>query len=78
MGPSSFSSNADWSTLIEGFEHTPVLMTAYNPRYYPKLLEAWGLGKAKDLWAWKIDIQKAVPEKVARGVTALMWPSAYR
>ncbi len=66
MGPSSFSSNADWSTLIEGFELPPVLMTAYNPRYYPKLLEGWGLTKAKDLWAWKIDVQKPVPEKIAR------------
>ncbi|MBL8957040.1 MAG: N-acetyltransferase, partial [Myxococcaceae bacterium] len=66
MGPASFSSNSDWSTLIEGFDHTPVLMTPYNPRYYPKLFETWGLQKAKDLWAWQIDIQKPIPEKVAR------------
>jgi hypothetical protein len=66
MGPASFSSNADWSTLIEGFDSAPVLMTAYNPQYYPKLFDAYGLAKAKDLWAWQIDIQKAVPEKVAR------------
>jgi hypothetical protein len=66
MGPASFSSNADWSTLIEGFERPPVLMTAYNPSYYPRLLEGCGLTKAKDLWAWMIDIQKPLPEKVAR------------
>lgn len=67
MGPCAFSSNhSDWGTLIQGFELPPVLMTSYNPRYYPKLFETWGLTKAKDLWAWKIDIQKPLPEKVAR------------
>ena len=38
----------------------------YNPRYYPKLLEGCGLTKAKDLWSWKIDVTKPVPEKIAR------------
>jgi GNAT superfamily N-acetyltransferase len=66
MGPASFSSNAEWSTLIDGFNSQPVLLTAYNPSYYPKLFDAYGLSKAKDLWAWEIDIQKPVPEKVAR------------
>ncbi len=66
MGPSSFSSNADWSTLIEGFDKPAVLMMPYNPPYYPKLFEAWGLTKAKDLFAWEIDINKELPEKVSR------------
>jgi hypothetical protein len=66
MGPASFSSNAEWSTLIQGFDSQAVLMMPYNPTYYPKLFDACGLAKAKDLWAWKIDIQKPVPEKVAR------------
>lgn len=66
MGPCSFSSNQEWGTLIEGYDMAPVLMTPYNRRYYPKLFEGWGLTKAKDLWAWKIDILKPVPEKVAR------------
>jgi len=67
LGPASFSSNSDgWATLIDGFDSQPVLMMPYNPRYYPRLLEACGLAKAKDIWSWKIDIQKPVPEKIAR------------
>jgi hypothetical protein len=66
MGPASFSSNAEWSTLIEGFDKPPVLLMPYNPSYYPKLFDACGLSKAKDLWAWEIDVQKPVPEKIAR------------
>lgn len=67
LGPASFSSNSDgWATLIEGFESDPVLMMPYNPRYYPRLFEACGLTKAKDLWSWKIDVTVPVPEKVGR------------
>jgi GNAT superfamily N-acetyltransferase len=66
MGPASFSSNAEWATLIDGYDTPPVLLMPYNPKYYPRLLEGCGLSKAKDLWSWKIDIQKPVPEKIAR------------
>lgn len=66
MGPASFSCNGEWGTLIDGFDSPPVLLMPYNPRYYPKLLEGFGLSKVKDLWSWKIDIQKPVPEKIAR------------
>lgn len=66
LGPCSFSSNIDWSFLVEGFDSPPVLMMPYNPPYYPKLAEACGYGKAKDLWAWAIDVSGEIPEKVAR------------
>jgi len=51
-GPASFSSNEEFGLLIEGFERPPTIMMSYNPRYYAGLLEAAGLGKAKDLVAW--------------------------
>lgn len=51
-GPMSPSSNDEWGTLIEGFDSPPVIMMPYNPDYYPRLFEAWGLKKAKDLLAF--------------------------
>ena len=66
MGPASFSSNAEWSFLVQGFEQPAVVLMPYNPPSYPAMVEAYGLKKAKDLWAWKIDVQKPLPEKVAR------------
>ena len=66
LGPASFSSNADWSTLIEGFDSPPVLLMPYNPAYYPRLFDACGLSKAKDLYAWNLDINTPPPEKVQR------------
>jgi hypothetical protein len=61
-----FSTNYECSVLVEGFDAPPVVMMAYNPRYYPGLYEACGLTKAKDLWAWELSSSVPPPEKVAR------------
>ena len=66
LGPANFSSNNEWGFLAEGFDKPAVLMMPYNPEYYLKLTEACGYTKAKDLWAWEINIQNGAPEKVAR------------
>lgn len=51
-GPASFSSNEEWGLLVEGFDGPPVIMMAYNPPYYARLLERCGLAKAMDLIAY--------------------------
>jgi hypothetical protein len=66
MGPMNFSSNYECSVLTEGFDAPPVVMMAYNPRYYPSLYESCGMTKAKDLWAWELSSSVPPPEKVAR------------
>lgn len=66
LGPANFSSNSEWGFLAEGFDSSPVLMMPYNPPYYLKLAEAAGYAKAKDLWAWRLDISGEIPEKIAR------------
>jgi hypothetical protein len=66
LGPANFSSNSEWSFLIDGFDSDAVLMMTYNPKYYPGLLEACGYAKAKDLYAFWLDMAEAPPERVAR------------
>ena len=66
LGPASFSSNNEWAFLAEGFDKPAVLMMPYNPQYYLTLTEACGYTKAKDLWAWEINLKDGAPEKVAR------------
>ncbi len=51
-GPVNPSTNYECATLIDGFDSSPMVMMTYNPRYYPKLLEATGLTKVKDLIAF--------------------------
>lgn len=65
-GPMNFSTNEECGFLIEGFEHPPMLMTPYNPPYYGKLMEAYGMEKARDLYAFIYDVKERLPEKVQR------------
>ena len=51
-GPTSFSTNETCGLLIDGDPGPPVVLMAYNPPYYPGLMEAAGLRKVKDLFAW--------------------------
>ncbi len=66
LGPVSFSTNYECGVLVEGFDAPPVVMMAYNPRYYPKLYQSCGLEKAKDLWAFELSSSVNAPEKVVR------------
>jgi GNAT superfamily N-acetyltransferase len=71
LGPMTLSTNDECGTLIEGFDRPPVLLTTYNPPYYPGFLEAAGFGKAMDLLAWYAnmqDLSTSIPPKVQRVV----------
>ena len=57
-GPMNPSTNHECGLLVEGFDDPPTVMMTYNPPYYAKLLENWGLTKAKDLLAYDIDSRK--------------------
>jgi GNAT superfamily N-acetyltransferase len=65
-GPASPSVNDEYGMLIEGFDRTPAILMAYNPPYYPKLVEAYGLTKIKDLYSWGLDKDKVFSEKLMR------------
>ena len=62
IGPIDYSTNYVCALLIDGFEHPPTILTAHNPPYYARLLEACGFAKAKDWYAWWFDD----PEKAVR------------
>ena len=57
-GPANPSSNDEYGMLLEGFDDVPRLMMTYNPKYYLDLCENYGMKKAKDLYAYKIENQK--------------------
>ena len=51
-GPTNPSTNDSLGLLVDAFDKPPVVMMPYNPSYYPRLFEAGGLTKAKDLYAY--------------------------
>src|SRR6266571_2504880 len=63
IGPIDYSTNYVCGLLIDGFEHPPTLLTAHNPPYYARLIEACGFQKEKDWYAWWFS---KYPEPAAR------------
>lgn len=68
-GPMNFSTNEECGFLIEGHNCSPMLMTPYNPPYYNNLMESCGMTKAKDLYAYIVDIPHELPSKVQRAAS---------
>ncbi len=73
IGPMNPSTNDECGLLIDGFDFSPSLMMPYNPPYYASLMEAFGLRKAMDLYAYHLaqsfflsDRLKRIKERLAR------------
>ncbi|MFB3891631.1 MAG: N-acetyltransferase [Phycisphaerae bacterium] len=60
-GPVNPSMNGTCGLLVEGFDSPPMAMMPYNPPYYPAMLEAMGLAKCKDLFAYIIRAEQVEP-----------------
>ncbi|PID78590.1 N-acetyltransferase [bacterium DOLJORAL78_65_58] len=72
-GPGCFTSNHDWFGLqVEGAFTRPVVGMPYNPPYYARHFDAYGLRKAQDLWAWHIETGGQLPEKMQRLIERVM------
>ena len=67
IGPMNFSTNHQCGLLVENFRRPPVIEMTYNPQYYEELVTSFGLAKAKDLYAWTIDVSQGFAnEKIER------------
>jgi GNAT superfamily N-acetyltransferase len=67
IGPMNFTTNHQAGMLVQNFDRPPAVEMTYNPRYYQELVESYGFGKAKDLYAWWIDVSDGIEnQKVAR------------
>lgn len=65
-GPASPSVNDEYGLLIDGFDKPPAVLMVYNLAYYQRLIEAYGFGKAKDLYAYHVHKDKVFSEKLTR------------
>ncbi len=65
-GPMNPTLNDEAAFLVDGFDSRPVVMMTYNPRYYPTLVEAWGLRKAKDLLAYWFPLEEKPLARLSR------------
>jgi len=61
-GPLNPCQNEECGLLVKGFHSPPMLLMTYNPPYYERLLERFGLRKAKDLYAYYAPVFPEPPE----------------
>jgi hypothetical protein len=59
IGPMNLSTNDECGVLIEGFYTPPFIMMTHNFEYYNRIIEAAGLVKGRDLYAFYIDLKDA-------------------
>lgn len=68
-GPASFSTNDECGLLVDGFDTPPTLMMPHNPPHIPRLFEAAGFRKAKDLLVYRGGYEACyipVPDRLVR------------
>jgi len=70
IGPVDYSTNYVCGLLIDGFQHPPTILTAHNPPYYVRLIEANGFVKEVDWYAWWFDPKNAPVSRLRRLVDA--------
>ncbi len=65
-GPVNFSTNEECGLLVDCFDDSPYVLMPYNPAYYEKLFEGWGLTKEKDLLAFSVRHDAIVKKHIRR------------
>ena len=65
-GPANPSLNDTCGLLVDGFDDDPMMMMPYNPKVYMEWIEGAGYAKAKDLWAWTMDLSEGINKRSRR------------
>lgn len=66
-GPINLSTHNSCLFLVDGFDSAPMLMMPYNPPYYPRLMEQGGWEKARDAYAYVLDLTHELDPKYEKG-----------
>ncbi len=64
IGPKGFTTLDGMGLLVKGFEHRPAFGIAYNPPYYPRLVEASGFAVDGDTVSGYLNARSPWPERV--------------
>jgi len=67
-GPGEYSNatHERQGILIDGFQYPPTVELTHNPPYYGEFLERYGFHKARDYYAYILDIQTPAPPRLKK------------
>jgi hypothetical protein len=65
-GPMNLSVNQEVGTLVEGFDTPPMVMMPHSRAHQDKCIQATGLTKVKDLYAWRWEVGPEMPPRCMR------------
>lgn len=67
-GPGEYSNatHERQGILIDGFQYRPTIELTHNPPYYGEFLERYGFRKAKDYYAYTLDMETQTPPRLQK------------
>lgn len=66
-GPIDLATHNNCLFLADGFDSPPMIMMPYNPAYYLEFMEQDGWHKAKDAYAYSIELTEQLGEQFKKG-----------
>ncbi|MBV6623541.1 MAG: hypothetical protein KI793_11490 [Rivularia sp. (in: Bacteria)] len=66
-GPINLSTHNSCLFLVDNFEEPPIMMTPYNPPYYPEFMEKAGYYKGNDAYAYDFPLDLILDPKFEKG-----------
>lgn len=65
-GPYTLNINHEAGLLIEGFDSPPFLLMPHDPPWLGPMVEAYGLHKGRDAYAYRLNTENGLPQKLER------------
>lgn len=66
IGPENPSMNDEIGMLFDGYDSSPMILMTYNPSFYNDLCIGYGFEKAKDVYAYILDTNSFLTERIER------------
>ena len=71
-GPANPSLNESAGLLIDAFSEAPCILMPYNLESYATFIEGTGYRKAKDLFAWDLDLSVPLGERIVKAAQRIV------
>ncbi|GJL49927.1 GNAT family N-acetyltransferase [Candidatus Nitrospira salsa] len=68
LGPFNLSINQECGLLIDGMNSPPMVMMGHALPYYPQHIESYDYRKAKDLFAYRVDLDFIIPPIIQKAI----------